>query len=149
MIAQAQKVNRFPGRVTYHLNDHNDLSLFPSSRYDFLISVIVLQHMPAALQRNYIGEFLRLLKPGGMAFFQAVHTCGWRKLIPDSAADFYRRLKYKNRPATYIPHYAIPVEDVRAIIRRAGCTVVKYECVPYTSRPNRWRSDSFWVKKAA
>lgn len=147
MIAEAQKLNRFPARVAYHLNVRNDLGLFSSSQYDFIDSVIVLQHMPAALQRNYIGEFLRLLKPGGAAFFQSVHTCGMRRLLPDWAVDFYRKLKYKNRAATYIPHYGIPVEDVRVIVERGGGTVVRYESAPYTSRPNRWRSDWFWVRK--
>jgi len=147
MIANAEKLNRFPNRVVYHLNTRNDLNRFASGQYDFVGSEIVLQHMPARLQRNYIAEFLRVLKPGGVAHFQAIHACSWRKWVPDLATDLYRRLKYKNRPAPHIPLYGIPVGHVRAIIQRAGGAIVKYECAPYTSRPDLWRSDNFWVRK--
>jgi ubiquinone/menaquinone biosynthesis C-methylase UbiE len=147
MIENAKKLNRFPDRVTYHLNQQDNLSLFPSNQYDFVCSVIVLQHMPSFLQRNYIGEFIRLLKPGGIVFFQCNHTRGWRSLVPDWVSEFYRKIKYKNGAIPYTPHYGIPVKDVREIIKHAGGTIVKYESAPYTSRPNRWRSDDFCVKK--
>ena len=145
MIKMAQTLNRFPERVVYHLNIRENLSLFQSGQYDFVCSLIVLQHMPAALQRNYISDFLRLLTPGGVAYFQTIHTCGWRKLVPDWAADFYRKAKNKGRP--FIPLYGIPAEEVRETTKRAGGTIVKYECAPYTSRPNRFKSDDFCVKK--
>jgi ubiquinone/menaquinone biosynthesis C-methylase UbiE len=147
MIENAKKLNRFPDRVVYHLNQQNNLSIFPSNQYDFVCSVIVLQHMPAVLQRNYIGEFIRVLKPGGVVFFQSNHTSGWRKLVPDWAVEFYRKIKYKGGALPYIPHYGIPVKDVGEIVKRAGGTIVKHESAPYTSRPNRWRSDDFCVKK--
>jgi SAM-dependent methyltransferase len=38
--------------------------------FDFIYSVITLQHMPQDLQRGYIEEFVRLLAPGGRAVFQ-------------------------------------------------------------------------------
>ena len=101
--------------------------------------------MPAVLQRNYISDFLRLLKPGGVAYFQTIHTRGWRNLVPDWAADFYRKLKYRDQP--FIPLYGIPVDEVRKIIKVAGSTMVNYECAPYTSKPSRFRSDVYCVKK--
>jgi hypothetical protein len=61
--------------------------------------------------------------------------------------EFYRKIKYKNGAIPYTPHYGIPVEEVREVIKRAGGTIAKYESAPYTSRPNRWRNDDFCVKK--
>lgn len=146
MINNAQKLNRFPDRVVYHLNTRENLSLLPSNQYDFICSLIVLQHMPAVLQRNYISDFFRLLKLGGVAYFQAIHTRGWRNLVLDWAADFYRKLKHGDQP--FIPLYGIPVDEVHKIIECAGGTIVNYKCAPYTSRPSRFRSDIYCVKKA-
>ena len=147
MIGNAQKLNRFSGRAIYHLNVRNDLSLFPSNQYDFIFSWIVLQHMPRALQRNYIVDFFHLLKPGGVAYFQTIHTQGWRSGVPDWAADLYRKLKHKGKP--FIPLYGIPVECVRKIFKNAGGIVEKYESGSFTDRPTRFRSDIYCVRKQA
>jgi len=147
MISNAQKLNRFPGRTIYHLNVHNDLNLFPSNQYDFIFSWIVLQHMPCAPQQNYIVDFFRLLKPGGVAYFQTIHTQGWRSCVPDWAADFYRKLKHKGRP--FIPMYGLPVKSARKIIKNAGGIIKKYETSPFSDRPSRFKSDIYCVSKQA
>jgi 2-polyprenyl-3-methyl-5-hydroxy-6-metoxy-1,4-benzoquinol methylase len=145
MIDNAQKLNRFQGRVAYHVNVREDLNLFQPGQFDFMCSLFVLQHMPAVLQRNYIRDFFRLLKPGGIAYFQTIHTQGWRNLVPDWAADCYRKLKHKDRP--FIPLYGISVDEVLEIIKCAGGTVANYECAPYTSRPSRFKTDVYCAKK--
>jgi ubiquinone/menaquinone biosynthesis C-methylase UbiE len=147
MISNAQKLNRFADRAIYHLNVRNDLSLFPSNQYDFVFSWIVLQHMPRALQQNYIAEFFRLLKPGGVAYFQTIHTQGWRSCVPDWAADFYRKLKHKGKP--FIPLYGIPVESARKIIENAGGIIEKYETSSFSDQPSRFKSDIYCVRKQA
>ena len=69
MIAQAVSWNRHPDRCSYHLNTAEDLSLFPSSTFDLVYTVAVLQHMPPRYAESYIREFVRVLKPGGIAVF--------------------------------------------------------------------------------
>lgn len=70
MIRLAQELNRHPGRVRYVCNEAPDLSLLSSRSLDFLYSDIVLQHIPPAQSRVFIAEFLRTLRPGGIAVFQ-------------------------------------------------------------------------------
>ncbi len=70
MIAEARRVNRRGDRVQYHVNDAPDLELFASGTFDFVLSFIVLQHMEPRYATGYIAEFLRVLKPGGVAMFQ-------------------------------------------------------------------------------
>lgn len=70
MIAQAQSINRFGDKVTYHLNQRNDLSLFPSGSFALIYSNITLQHMRPRYARVYLQEFVRLLQPGGVLVFQ-------------------------------------------------------------------------------
>jgi len=70
MIRLANHVNRLPGSVRYVLNDGDDLQQLDSGSFDFIYSDIVLQHLPPARARAFIGEFLRLLAPGGITVFQ-------------------------------------------------------------------------------
>ena len=71
MLAQAQSYNRHPDRVRYVLGESDRLPL-PDATYDLVLSKIVLQHMPPAMQQTYLREFLRVLVPGGYVIFQAV-----------------------------------------------------------------------------
>ena len=71
MIARANANNqprRWP--ILYYVNEKSDLSLFPDDRFDFVYSMVTLQHMPQNFQRGYVAEFFRVLKPGGVAMFQ-------------------------------------------------------------------------------
>ena len=49
----------------------DDLSSFANDFFDFVYSNVVLEHQPShAIARRYIEEFVRIVKPGGIAFFQ-------------------------------------------------------------------------------
>ncbi len=52
-------------------NNQEDLSQFETNSFDFVGTYIVLQHIPdKAIIEKYIIEFVRILKPGGLLFFQ-------------------------------------------------------------------------------
>ena len=70
MIDLANRLNEEPSRLIYHLNQAEDLALFADDTFDFIYSRIVLQHMAPAYSQKYMAEFVRLLKPGGLAAFQ-------------------------------------------------------------------------------
>lgn len=70
MIGLARKFNRHGARCRYHVNSRDDLSLFPSQRFDFILCYIVLQHVGPTHALSYIREFVRILRPGGLAVFQ-------------------------------------------------------------------------------
>lgn len=70
MIEKAREFNKHGNRCQYHVNDKDDLALFADNTFDFIYSVIVLQHMRPEYARRYIQEFLRVLAPGGMLIFQ-------------------------------------------------------------------------------
>ncbi len=58
-------------RVQFHVNTRPDLSLFEDGRFDFVLTYLVLQHIPAPIGLGYVREFVRVLAPGGVAAFQA------------------------------------------------------------------------------
>ena len=69
MIERARELNENSERVRFHHNDAPDLRLFGDESFDFILSLIVLQHMEPELMQGYLREFVRVLRPGGVAFF--------------------------------------------------------------------------------
>jgi ubiquinone/menaquinone biosynthesis C-methylase UbiE len=70
MIKLARKYNCHGARCKYYVNDADDLKLFSSNSFDFVYTIIVLQHMLPAYAMAYIKEFVRVLAPGGILMFQ-------------------------------------------------------------------------------
>jgi 2-polyprenyl-3-methyl-5-hydroxy-6-metoxy-1,4-benzoquinol methylase len=145
MLRHAEKFNRFPDRVKYHLNVRPDLATFPAEHYDFICSLISLQHTPCQFQRGYLTDFLRLLKPGGSAYFQTIHARGWRQLVPDWGADCIR--KWRSRGQAFIPLYGLPVNHVRQIFDRPGSRIVKFDSTGYAGWESRYANNLFIVQK--
>ncbi len=70
MIRYARRHARSLGNCRFFVNTKDDLSLFEDDFFDFILSVIVLQHMETRYALRYIKEFIRTLKPGGLLLFQ-------------------------------------------------------------------------------
>jgi SAM-dependent methyltransferase len=70
MIRKAEELT--PGKnCSFITNVRPDLSLFGDATFDFVYTRIVLQHLPhQSMVERYIGEFVRVLAPGGLAVFQ-------------------------------------------------------------------------------
>jgi SAM-dependent methyltransferase len=63
IVEHARRLNRFGGRCSYLANDRSDLGVFPAASFSFIDSNI-------APSREVIREFVRILKPGGIALFR-------------------------------------------------------------------------------
>lgn len=70
MIEAAQSYNKFNGRCQYVLNEQPNLRCLDDASLDFIYSNIVLQHIRPEISMAYLGEFLRVLAPGGVLVFQ-------------------------------------------------------------------------------
>jgi SAM-dependent methyltransferase len=74
MIEQARTYNReynpYAYRCRFFVNTTDDLSQFGKETFDFVYSLIVLQHVGTEPAKRYLREFLRILQPGGVALFQ-------------------------------------------------------------------------------
>lgn len=70
MIELANAHNSYGDKCRYHLIRADNLKLFPNDSFDFICSMIVLQHIRPAHTSNYIREFMRILAPGGILLFQ-------------------------------------------------------------------------------
>lgn len=130
MVALARGHNRAGGRVTYHLNESPDLSLFDDDTFDFLLSIIVLQHIPNELKTGYLEEFVRVLRPGGVAAFTVPSHGDWSlegtvRRLPNSWQNVYRRRRYGYDDV--MEFHPFRRAKVEAVLRGAGAEVVHVE----------------------
>ena len=142
MIEQANAHNATrSGRVRFHWLKEGHLHGFEGGAYDLVYSRISLQHVPTAQQKSYLQDMFRMLKPGGVAFFQTVRMVGWRRLVPDALADAYRQWKNGDKP--FIPMYGLEPGWVRASAARAGMREIEHQSYRDETMGPRFCCDQF------
>jgi 2-polyprenyl-3-methyl-5-hydroxy-6-metoxy-1,4-benzoquinol methylase len=129
MLDLARQHNRHGPRVEYALNTRPDLSQWPDNTFDFVYSIITLQHMEPVYARRYIAEFVRVAAPGGVILFQipAVAERARRPftLWPDTLVKrLIRDLRRKYGGNPLMEMYAIPRPEVEALLTNAGATLL-------------------------
>lgn len=134
MIELANRFNKQPDRCHYHLNADGHLRRFPDGHFDFLYSVITLQHIEPQFQKQYLREFFRVLKPGGIAVFQLLTAIGWRQLVPDFAVSLVRKLKHGGK--AFIPMFGLNERAVSQLLEQGNAQVLNLERTPDSS--GRW-----------
>lgn len=67
MLETARGLDRTGGRISFVLNEDPDLRSFPDGHFDLVYTERVLQHLPRSVLETYLGEFARVLRPGGVA----------------------------------------------------------------------------------
>lgn len=127
MVELANKHNQHRASVHYHVNTAPNLELFDDDSFDFILSIIVLQHIPNSLKRQYLREFVRVLKPGGTAAFTVpshpdLSIVGMLRRAPNSWQNIYRRRRYGYDQV--IEFHTMKRPLVEATIRSAGGEVV-------------------------
>lgn len=138
MITQAMQYNRFGARVRYHESASPKLP-FADGTFDFVFTIIVLQHVAIDLQRRYVREFMRVAKDESLVVFQTVSKA---LLLPDSHFES----PVDTPDGTYtVDMNVFPREDVEATIAAAGSQLVHsftdssaggaYESVFYAAAP--------------
>ena len=146
---------------TFRLNRENDLSQFESGSFDFVYSVIVLQHMKPKYALRYATEFLRLLGPGGVAWFQLPETSLYRTVArqrPQLPARLAGRVlpegllralvHLRGRLVGEFPRvevFAVPRKHVLAAVVAQGCEVVAV-LDDHHAGPS-WKSVTYVIRK--
>ena len=70
MVDCARRYNEQGERCSFEVNTSDDLALFDDASFDLIYTNRTLQHIPPEATTRYIAEFLRILRPGGVALFQ-------------------------------------------------------------------------------
>lgn len=152
MIEIANRYNTFGTNCRYIVNIRNDLSLIPNNSLDFIYSKITLQHMRFSRAQRYMREFVRILTPGGILFFQLpsaplrpVQSGSWyciKKIVPAACIEFLQfTLKKKSR--AYV--YPTDQEKVIHILEKSGMALLGVR--EDFSDPKHWRGYQYCAKK--
>jgi SAM-dependent methyltransferase len=70
MAESARKFNQQGDRCSFVVNTEDNLACFEDASFDFIYTNKTLQHNPPEASTRYIAEFFRILRPGGIAYFQ-------------------------------------------------------------------------------
>lgn len=136
MLALARRHNALGDRVTFVRNTRPHLRRFASGSFDFVCSLITLQHVAPEYSRQYIAEFVRLLAPGGAAYFQIPSAVPpeekepwkhsfWLPTLSTRLRRFgYRYLNLSMAFEPLIEMHALPSAEVADIITRNGGTLL-------------------------
>lgn len=72
MARQARALVAERANIAIEVNHRPDLSLFADGTFDFVMTTLVLQHVPDTdLALRFVGELVRVTAPGGAAVIQA------------------------------------------------------------------------------
>lgn len=144
MLDTARSLDRSDGRCRFVLNETPDLRRFPDAHFDLVYSVLVLQHLPRPSVDAYLAEFLRVLRPGGLAVVQlatapqrTLKGLVWR-VVPFRLIAAAQRwvLRY---PAP-MRMTAVPRRDLAALVAAAGCEIVD-------SMPDPTYTEDWWCTR--
>jgi ubiquinone/menaquinone biosynthesis C-methylase UbiE len=136
-------------RCEFVLNEAPDLRRFADGSFDLVYSELVLQHLPARTVETYLGEFLRVLRPGGIAVLQCTSSPLWTikgtiwRLTPGWLVRLGQRVVLRY-PAP-MRMTAMRPERVRAVVAQHGGAVV--DEVTEDDRAAHWRSTRYALQK--
>lgn len=139
MVAEARRLNADLPGLRFEVNERPDLSLLGEERFDFVLSLIALQHAASHQAiRGYLAELVRVTAPEGILVLQ-LPTRVARRVRHHPLRVLNRAVRrLPNPPETLLrallPHsmrlLGLPEPEVTAILTAAGGDVV-------TSFPDR------------
>lgn len=127
--------SRYNPRCRFHLVTGPDLQFFPENHFDLIYSFLVLQHLPnKSAIIGYIKEFMRILRPGGLATFQLPDRLNLRWRI-QPRRRVYQLLRALGAGGERLQALgllpmrltALPKESVESAVARFGCRVLRVE----------------------
>jgi len=150
MLEVARKLDA-ENRCSFVLNETSDLAAFETGSFDLVYSELVLQHLPAPVIDGYLAEFVRVLRPGGVALLQCTTRPLWTfkgavwRLAPGWLVRLAQR-KFLGYPAPMrMTRYA--PGRLAEVVASAGGEVVATTAVD--DRSTHWRSTRYVVRASS
>lgn len=142
MIDQAVEVNRDRPGCHFRVHRHDDLRAFADHSVDLVVCLLVLQHLgDRATIETYLGEFVRVLSPGGLAVIQLPTVVP----VPAAPTGLRAHLRVRTRLARLLRRFgtsprflyrrlrwtpdmsmtAVPETEVEEVLEAAGGRVLE------------------------
>jgi SAM-dependent methyltransferase len=149
MLDTARSLDRSGGRCTFVLGEDPDLRAFPDESFDLVFTERVLQHLPEPVVERYLAEFVRVLRPGGVALLHCPTRPLWTargivwRVAPHGLIRWAQR-RLLGYPAP-MRMTGLPVERVRALVAQAGGEVLDVE--PVDEPETHWAAARYVVRR--
>jgi ubiquinone/menaquinone biosynthesis C-methylase UbiE len=150
MLAAARRLDRTGGACEFILNEANDLGIFADGSFDLVYSALVLQHLPRPDIDQYLGEFLRVLTPGGVAVVHCTTSPLWTikgmiwRFAPYPLVRLGQRLVLRYpAPMRMTP---VPVADMAGMVGAHGGEVVS--SLPEADPATHWRCTRYVLRRS-
>ncbi|MCW2541837.1 MAG: Methyltransferase type 11 [Frankiales bacterium] len=153
--ATQRAAERGVDNVTFVVNVEPRLP-FADGQFDLALTLIVLQHLPPKVARQFIGELVRVVRPGGTVIFQLpshveagdpAASLQQRALsvTPDLVGDQIRSVRInRSGVRNHSMHGARPAR-VLNLVEQAGGDVVAIIKDEYAGKT--WRSYRYFIRK--
>jgi ubiquinone/menaquinone biosynthesis C-methylase UbiE len=142
---------RYVPDVKFMVNQKDSLEQLGDNSVDFVYSHIVLQHIPNKFKKKYIEEFLRILRPGGLAVIQIpIEIINRQEIRPPLILRIKQRVKISLPFIVKVKRWLIPPKsfsyefkyemhpmsdyEMRGICENKGCII---EAAPATNSCER------------
>lgn len=150
MLEKARELDRSEGRCTFVLSEDPDLRSFDDDSVDLVYTERVLQHLPRPVLETYLTEFVRVLRPGGVAVLHCTTRPLWtlRGMVwrfgPSPVVRWAQRtlLRY---PAP-MRMTAVPESRMTEVITAAGGEILAG--VPVNEPETHWQARRYVVRKS-
>lgn len=121
-----------------HLADPKDIYKF--KKVDVIYSIIVLQHNPPPLIHAIIGQFLKVLNPGGLAFFQVPTYWTNYKFSVDA---YLQEAEVQKGMEMHV----LPQKDIFELVHAHSCRLIEVAEDSSAGLIPGTRSNSFLIEK--
>ena len=152
MIQNANRLRRSEN-CSFVVNKREDLSLFADEHFSFVYSDITIQHIPAPASENYIRDFMRILKPGGLALFlvpdgplylQGSLPARVDRFYREQFRPFYKRIRGKHE----VQIHRLAQQRVEQLITESGGKLLQVEPhARWANRSKRYKPLYYWATK--
>jgi SAM-dependent methyltransferase len=145
MVEQARAATSDVPNLTFVANERSDLAVFADDSFDFVYTARVLQHMPTPdLAMAYIAEFVRVLRPGGVACFHVPAKVGTarrlasrrRLAVPLRAIGISPEWLYRRLGLHSMHLVAVTEDQVASTLARAGAREIGHAPDGFEERIN-------------
>lgn len=109
-------------------------------KFDFIFSVITLQHIPPPLMKQYIHQLLSMLNPKGLAFLQFPIEAEGYKFLEN------KFITEKGNEKHWDMHI-LPENEARKIISKEDCTLLEIDLTAGNQCGGKWKGAYFIIEK--
>jgi len=136
MISLAKNYNHDITNCKFFVNHETNLSMFPDNKFDFILSLLVLQHISdPKLIKYYIQEFIRILKKNGLIVFQLPSNLPFiirnnpKKNLYKflSTLGFKKEFLFKHFKIHPLTMNFLPEQEVTTMLNKFGCKILKID----------------------